>query len=84
MAFLPAVGWLVGWLPTRQSQVSKHNKPSPFGNHNHYFKAIGGRKGDWCIVVDVDYLVGQRMHVERTSSLRLTGSNTELYAPRGS
>ena len=26
---------------------------------------------------------GQRIHVERTSSLRLTGSNIELYAPRG-
>ena len=27
-------------------------------------------------------LAGQRMHVERTSSLLLIGSNIELYAPR--
>ena len=31
----------------------------------------------------VGNLVGQRLHVDRTSSLRLTGSNNELYTPRG-
>ena len=54
---------------------------------NHHW---GWYKGHhWCLHLlptwHVGNLVGQRMHVERTSSLRLTGCNIELYTgtPRG-